>query len=256
MVCTAVLSVEPGRPLLLAGVRDEFTDRPWQPPGRHWPAHPDLIGGRDEQAGGSWLAVSPGERRVSCVLNGTGTAAPPATRISRGALPLRAAAGQPLARAELADTDPFWLLTADSGGALVQRWDGRELTDRVLPPGLHLIVNSGLLTVDGAAAGLPGDSRPQERARVGHFAARFAEAIRPVPGPDGGAAGAWGEWLPLVDGDGLGPDDERALIVRRVLEDGRTWGTTSMSLVALADDWLRYDFCAVPGDPAAWRRVC
>ena len=30
-MCTAVLSIEAGRPVLLAGVRDELTDRPWQP---------------------------------------------------------------------------------------------------------------------------------------------------------------------------------------------------------------------------------
>ena len=35
--------------------------RPWQPPARHWPAPQwsPLIGGRDEQAGGTWPAVHP-----------------------------------------------------------------------------------------------------------------------------------------------------------------------------------------------------
>jgi len=249
-VCTAVLSFEPGRQLLLlAGLRDEFTDRLWDPPGRHWPDHPDLIGGRDRQAGGTWLAVWPDRRRVSCVLNGTGEAAPLRTRRSRGGLPLRAAAGEPLDRAALADTDPFRLLTADPGQVTLQCWDGRDLTERRLPAGLHLVVNSGL------AGDLAAPGRPHELRRIAHFRGRFAAAEVPEPRPGQAAADAWGSWLPLVNGDGIGPSDERALIVRRELAGGRTWGTTSISLVALAPGWLRYDFTADPGNAAAWYPV-
>src|SRR5215470_8103704 len=93
-MCTVVVSIEPGEPVLLAGVRDELTDRPWEPPKAHWSAYPDLIGGRDLQAGGTWLAVMPSRSRVSCVLNGVGVTAPAATRRSRGDLPLLGAAGE------------------------------------------------------------------------------------------------------------------------------------------------------------------
>jgi uncharacterized protein with NRDE domain len=51
-MCTAILDLAPGAPALLAGVRDELIDRAWQPPGRYWPDHPGLIGGRDLQAAG------------------------------------------------------------------------------------------------------------------------------------------------------------------------------------------------------------
>src|SRR5215472_2585127 len=95
-MCTALLSIEPGRPVLLVGVRDELIDRAWEPPGPHWPDRPGLIGGRDLQAGGTWLAVSPRHQRASCVLNARGKLAPPASRLSRGVLPLAAAAGQPI----------------------------------------------------------------------------------------------------------------------------------------------------------------
>jgi hypothetical protein len=50
--------------LLMLGIRDEFVGRPWQPPARHWPGSP-LIGGLDEQAGGTWLAVHPELPRAS-----------------------------------------------------------------------------------------------------------------------------------------------------------------------------------------------
>src|SRR5258708_21533986 len=105
-MCTAVLSIEPGKPVLLAGVRDELTDRPWEPPGAHWPAYPDLTGGRDLQAGGTWLAVIPSQSRVSCVLNGVGMMAPAATRRSPGRPPLLGAAGE-LARPPVAGALPM-----------------------------------------------------------------------------------------------------------------------------------------------------
>ena len=64
-MCTVVVSLAPEAPvpLLLLGVRDEFTGRPWQRPARHWPGSA-LIGGLDEQAGGTWLAVHPEQSRV------------------------------------------------------------------------------------------------------------------------------------------------------------------------------------------------
>ena len=258
-MCTAVLSIEPGLPVLLVGVRDELTDRTWDPPGPHWPQYPGLIGGKDHQAGGTWLAVSAQDRRVACVLNGIGQPAPLASRLSRGMLPLRAAAGQPLDRSELAGLDPFRLLTAEPGRAILQAWDGQEFTERELPPGLHFVVNSGiagdLTRASPAAPGQAPNGREHEAARIAHFLRRFEDAARPEPHPGLPVRDAWGEWLPLVNGDGIGPYDERALIVRRDLAGGRTWGTTSISLVALAPGETRYDFTGSPGDPGGWRLV-
>jgi Transport and Golgi organisation 2 len=340
-MCTAVLSIEPGKRVLLAGVRDELTDRPWEPPGTHWSAYPDLIGGRDLQAGGTWLAVMPSQSRVSCVLNGVGVTAPAATRHSRGDLPLLGAAGeltrpraagelpplgaageltrpaaagdlpqlagrgrqhmraapatraartgpgappmqtrtgQPDARHTLAGYDPFRLLVAELDRAVLWTWDGVELTEQALLPGLHFIVNSGLAselqgigqtgpdqtTTSHAATSWDGpewrgapppDGREHELARVAHFLGRFRSATRPDPRPGQPVSQAWGEWFPLVNGDGIGPDDPRALIVRCDLGGGRTWGTTSISLVALAPGRLRYDFTSRPGDPTSWHEV-
>src|SRR5262249_11775759 len=89
-MCTAILGYAPGArvPVFLAGVRDELLDRAGLPPARHWPDRPDLMGGRDELAGGTWLAVDPVARRVACVLNGVGAVAPEERRRSRGDLPL------------------------------------------------------------------------------------------------------------------------------------------------------------------------
>src|ERR1700690_801363 len=99
-MCTVVVSLAPQDrvPLVLLGIRHAATGRPWQPPARHWPGSP-LIGGRDEQAGGTWLAGHPAAPRGGCLLNGPGEPAAPAPRRPRGELPLRAAAdGQAVLR--------------------------------------------------------------------------------------------------------------------------------------------------------------
>jgi len=262
-MCTAVLSVEAGGPVLLAGVRDELVDRAWQPPGWHWPDYPALIGGRDLLAGGTWLAVAPAARRVACVLNGRGRKALAGSRRSRGALPLLAAADGKPERAGLEGFDPFHLLSAEPGTAILWSWDGERIDERELTAGLHIVVNSGLgsglPSIDAPESGHPrrqprreSAESDHELARIAHFLPRFRAAIRPVPRPGSTVAQAWGAWLPLMNGDGIPADDPRALIVRRDLGTGRIWGTTSISLVALSPDGLRYDFTGAPGDPAAW----
>jgi uncharacterized protein with NRDE domain len=94
-VCTVLLRLAPDQPwpLLLAAVRDEFLERAWDPPGRHWPASAaDLIGGRDRTGHGTWLAVRPGpapdKPAVAALLNGR-RLPPPAhgARPTRGVSP-------------------------------------------------------------------------------------------------------------------------------------------------------------------------
>ena len=57
-MCLVVLAVGQSQeyPLILAGNRDEFHARPTQKAG-WWSDKPDIFGGRDLQAGGTWLAL-------------------------------------------------------------------------------------------------------------------------------------------------------------------------------------------------------
>jgi hypothetical protein len=66
---------------------------------------------------------------------------------------------------------------------------------------------------------------------------------------------AWAEWLDLAGGDERDLSDPGAIIARRELPDGRLWGTTSVTLVALAPDQIRYDFQASPGSETGWYPV-
>lgn len=253
-MCTVVISLAPTEPmpLLLLGFRDELTGRPWQPPARHWPGSP-LVGGRDEQAGGTWLAVHPQIPRVACVLNGRGAQAPPQARRSRGELPLRAAAEGPQALRDLHDQlgtlasyDPFLLICADLSSALMLSWDGTDTAlENFEPDQTHVITNAGHTYP-------PAPAHPD--AKAGHFGAKFA-AYRPDADPAATIKDAWGDWLTLADGDGLSDTDPAAIVVRHELPDGRVYGTTSISLVALGPHALRYDFQPVPADPTTWYPV-
>lgn len=216
-----------------------------------------MVGGRDLQAGGTWLAVDTEAHRVACVLNGCGTPAPERTRRSRGELPLRLATDGKLGDIEPDRLDPFHLLCAEPDNVRLFSWDGIDLTERRLEPGLHMVVNSGLegrCPAHPDLSGDPGERAERMSARVGHFRPRLAAAARPTPW-DGPSASAWGAWLPLIDGDGLDHADPRALVIRGDGPDGRGYGTTSISLVALSAERIRYDFSAAPGDDGAWFRV-
>jgi Transport and Golgi organisation 2 len=224
-MCTVVLRLAPGArdPLLMLGIRDEFLDRPWRPPGRHWPPAP-VIGGLDARGGGTWLAVNPAERRMSCILNGRGEPAPQPLRRSRGELPLRPGV------TDLTPYDPFHLLYADATVARLLSWDGASAVTGDLGPGTHVLTNAGRT-----------DAKRADDPKAAHFHPRFA------------AARDWDDWQVLAEGDGLAVDDPRAIIVRRELPDGRVWGTSSVSMVALAaDGGIRYEFRSVDGD---WKPV-
>jgi uncharacterized protein with NRDE domain len=239
-MCTAIVGYDPGArvPVLLAGVRDELVDRAWRGPARHWPDRPGLLGGRDELAGGTWLAVEPVAPRVACVLNGVGRPAAERHRLSRGELPLTLAETGAL-EVDLDRYDPFHLIGAEPAAVRLWSWDGDRLAAHKLEPGLHMVVNSGL-----AEPGTRGGDDHMS-ARVAHFRPLFEAAPREREA-----------WLGLLDGDGLDPADDRALIVRRDLGEGRVWGTTSITLVTLgAGGVASYDFTARPGDPGAWRPV-
>lgn len=258
-MCTLVLSFDPDSPVpvLLIGVRDEFLDRDWRGPGRHWPQWPELVGGQDLLAGGTWLAVNSAAPRAASVLNGHGRLAAEGARLSRGELPLRLAAraeSEPdldLGRVVEVDRyDPFHLVLAAPDTARIWSWDGDQLVGRTLGAGLHLVVNSGL---EGADPGVEGRGAEQMRARIEHFRPLLAAADRPRA-QAGPVSDAWAGWLALADGGGIDPDDARALLVRADF-NGRPWGSSSISLVALSGDRVRYDFRAVQGGAREWTTV-
>lgn len=243
-MCTVLLRFDPTAPwpVLFAAVRDEFVDRAWQPPGGHWSGrYANLIGGRDLAAGGTWLAVDPKPKAVAAILNGlrlpprVGTAQP-----SRGRLPLDVLSGQFNPTGDFRGYDGFHLVRASLTAVDVWSWDGAVLVSQRLEPGDHILVNDGVNPV--------GDPL------VPHFQPLLAATPSPDPLPDLPSAEAWGDWVRLLAGDGLDPEDPKALLVRRTV-GSRTYGSTSASLVGLSPSTVRYDFSAMPMPPAVWTPV-
>jgi uncharacterized protein with NRDE domain len=84
-VCLIVVGwrVHPDYPLVVAANRDEFYRRPTAFAG-FWPDAPDVLGGRDLEAGGTWLGITRAGR-FAAVTNVRESGAPPG-RHSRGQL--------------------------------------------------------------------------------------------------------------------------------------------------------------------------
>lgn len=239
-MCTVLLRFDPGAswPLLVGAVRDEFTSRPWRPPAAHWPGTP-YLGGIDLIGGGTWLAVDPGAQTFAALLNGPPLPAAASARPTRGTLVLTALqTGR--APSDPAAYDAFHLLLGTLSGCELWSWTGEAFVHRVVSPGAHIVVNLGLDT-------------PQDPL-VGHFAPLLAAARDPDPKPGGSTGDAWGDWVGLLAGDGLPPDDPRALIVA-VEHGGASYGSTSATLLAIRDGDIRYDFTGNPGPDAVWQEI-
>ena len=90
-MCTVVVDRRPGAdwPVVLAANRDERLSRPWRPPARHWDDRPDVIGGFDDAAGGSWIALND-DGVAAVVLNRRDSLGPEEGKRSRGELVLEA----------------------------------------------------------------------------------------------------------------------------------------------------------------------
>jgi len=111
-MCLLTVAIDQSRrfPLVVAGNRDEFFNRPaarlaWWSPGD---GLPDVLGGRDLEAGGTWLGLT-AQGRLAMVTNVRAPTAPRDPKApSRGEIVQRWLAGD-------ASTDRFWMRTALSG---------------------------------------------------------------------------------------------------------------------------------------------
>lgn len=130
-------------PLLLAGNRDEFYERPTAP--LAWWERGRLLAGRDLRGGGTWLGLTP-EGRCAVITNFRDPSKTRPDRMTRGLIPLRFLEGTQTAaafleglRPEAEAYSPFNLLL----------FDGRELLGyesaldrpRAFPPGIHAVSN-------------------------------------------------------------------------------------------------------------------
>ena len=137
------LNVVPARPWLLLANRDEFHVRA-SAAADFWKDQPDVFGGRDLVAGGSWLALNRGGHYAAVTNVRTGR--PMAAPRSRGALVSNFVAGAidpgdyaTTVAAQRKQYGPFNLVVGDAAGAtFVSSIDGEP---RRLEPGVHAFSN-------------------------------------------------------------------------------------------------------------------
>jgi uncharacterized protein with NRDE domain len=141
--------VIPGMPLIAAGNRDEFYDRPAKP-AAWWDDHPEIYAGRDLRAGGTWLGVSR-DGRFAAITNIRAPSEMRADAPTRGTLVSDYLAGsmspeeyvQGIAE-KAPEYNGFNLLIGDSKQLLwfSNRGEGDERNGKLLQPGIYGLSNS------------------------------------------------------------------------------------------------------------------
>ncbi|HXW47435.1 MAG TPA: NRDE family protein [Streptosporangiaceae bacterium] len=148
----ALFQVVPGAPLVVAANRDERLDRPAVAMTVLRDSGPRILGGRDELAGGTWLAVNE-HGLVAGLTNQPSAQGRDPSKRSRGELPLafavheRAATAARAMRAKLdpARYNPCWMLVGDRESLFfVGIDDGPRAWFERLGPGLHVLENAPL----------------------------------------------------------------------------------------------------------------
>lgn len=220
-MCTLVLAYQPKAdwPLILGANRDEMTSRPALPPGRHWPDRPHALGGKDVEAGGTWLGLG-NQGLVAGVLNRPDSLGPLPDKRSRGELVLMALDYEDAATAvkALAELDgrayrPFNLAIADGYDAFWLRNLGEKAVECwPLPPGISLITAH--------------DRNDPESMRIRTYLPHFERAHLPDPG-----RGHWEAWEALLSNREF--DAEAGPTSAMSIVDEGGFGTVSSALIAL-----------------------
>jgi uncharacterized protein with NRDE domain len=144
-MCLVVLGWQqhPDFPLIVAGNRDEFHNRPTKE-AHWWPDKPDIVGGRDLQAAGTWLALHR-NGRFATVTNFRDAELPLANMRSRGHLVtgFLEASDDPLTYLNNIDGTAyagFNLLVSD--GETLAWLSNRGEGAHILPPGVFGLSNA------------------------------------------------------------------------------------------------------------------
>lgn len=222
-MCTVVVRWEPGQPLLALALRDELVGRDFDDPDAWWAEQPDVVGGRDRLAGGSWCVTDVRTGTTALVLNRPQRreAAPGAP--SRGVLPLLVAArGRDwTAYVDTAGMAGFALVLAGPDALVLWVFDGERLVESELSPGTHMVTSGG-----------------EEDGKADRFLGGFLAAAAPQA------------WRDLVSRHA--PQDDPAALVVRHEADGRAFATVFGQVIEAAPGSLRLSCSHTPWLPETW----
>jgi uncharacterized protein with NRDE domain len=223
-MCTVIVLYRPDHPwpLLIAANRDEMLNRPWQPPGRHWPDRPNVIAGLDELGKGTWFGLN-SDRVAAGVMNRRNTLGPAMGKRSRGELVLKAldysdaeTAARALVRISPAEYRAFNLVIADCAGAY---W--LHYTDDITPGHIDMITLTPGLNMITAY-----DCNDLSSPRIRRYLPQFLTASAPDP-----EHVDWSAWKALLadrsSDPGVGPQGAMNVVT------DHGFGTVSSLLLAL-----------------------
>jgi hypothetical protein len=223
-VCTVVVRWSVGQPPQILALRDELTTREFDDPGLWWPEFPDVVGGRDRIAGGTWCATRIGTGATALVVNRPQKQVADPGAPSRGVLPLLGVEhGEDwLSHLELHGMASFALLLATPERVTTWDFDGKELRTTEHPQGTLMLTSGG----------------PENR-KADVYLRAFEESGYPD------------DWRRLVQ-SGPPKDDPAALVVRHE-RDGRVYGTVFGELIDAQPGWLRLEFSRQPWTRQPWQ---
>jgi uncharacterized protein with NRDE domain len=244
----ALFQVVEDAPLIIAANRDELYARPAVTPTVLHPgddSHPRVLGGRDELAGGTWLAVNEHGVVAGLTNQPAGSGRDPSKR-SRGELPLAFAAYRTAAEAVAAETgrldpsqyNPCWLLVGDRDTLFsVGLAGGTRPEVTQLPPGPHILENRPFGTPTAKTAQVaamvaeqrarPSGGPPETGATAADALAAVLSDHRPAAGPPPAAPPSAAPPAPGATG-GVRPPELSAACVHT-----STYGTRSAMIVAV-----------------------
>src|SRR5579871_2971288 len=220
-MCSVVRLRRPGHewPVIFAANRDEMSNRPWLPPGRHWPDRPHVIAGLDKLAGGSWLGLND-HGLIAGIMNRTNSLGPSPGKRSRGELVLEALdhadareAAKALASLEPAAYRPFNLVLVDNRDAFWLANLGDRTRLEAIPSGISMITAQDL------------NDRVNSR-RIRHFLPCFEKAAIPDP-----QTGDWHEWQRLMASGEVA--EGGTAVDAMMITDRGGFATLSSALIAL-----------------------
>jgi Transport and Golgi organisation 2 len=222
-VCSVVVRWSRDEPTRILALRDELVGRAFDDPGQWWPEFPNVAGGRDRTAGGTWCASRIDTEATALVLNRPQKRLADPGAPSRGVLPLVAVmhgADWP-AHVDLAGMASFALVLAAPHGVTVWVFDGHDLSVAEQPEGTVLVTSGG-----------------SEDRRADRYLAGFAAADYPTG------------WRELVQA--CPPSDDPAALVIRREHEGSVFATVFGQLIQAEPGRVRLEYSREPWQRGTW----
>lgn len=222
-MCTVVVRSAPPEPARVLALRDELTSRPFDDPSAWWPDQPDVVGGRDRLAGGTWCASKVSTGVTALVLNRPHKRVATDGAPSRGVLPLLAVAHEQAwpQHVDVGGMASFALVLVTAWQVSAWQFDGTTLTAVTLPAGTHMLTSGGA-----------------EDGKADRYLAAFERADYPAG------------WRELVQA-AAPSDDVAALVVRRPIGD-RVYATVFGQLLDAEPGRLDVDYSRTPWLASSW----